>query len=189
MTAGWRGLFSDWELAVVSGEVRDHLSQWPCLRRYDFDFLLSGCLAHWHARRRTWRKGKGASRRTYMARVLRHHLTSLARRELAEKRRADLLAVSLDAPLEPDAPGLTLLDTLSAADLPGTSAADPGLLLDLLRTLERLTPLQCELCILLAGSFSKSDIAALLGRSRDTIYEEIRRIRVIFRNDDLQEYL
>jgi len=188
MTAGWGGLFSDWELAVARGEVRDHLSQWPCLRRYDYDFLLSGCLAHWHARRKTWRKGKGASPRTYMSKILRHYLTSIIRRELAEKRRTDFLAISLDQPLDPDEPGLTLLDTL-AADLPGAPASDPGLLFDLLCALDQLTPLQRELCILLAESVPKSDIAERLGRSRDTIYEEIRRIRAIFRNDDLQEYL
>ncbi len=188
MTTGWHGLFSDWELAVAQGAVRDHLAQWPCLRRYDFEFLLAGCLAHWHARRRTYRKSKGASRRTYMSCVLAHYLTSLIRRELAEKRRADLLAVSLDAPLDPDEPDITLLDTLSS-DLPGAPVSDPGLLLDLLCALERLTPLQRELCLLLAESVPKSDIASHLGRSRDTIYEEIRRIRAIFRNDDLQEYL
>lgn len=188
MTAGWRGLFRAWELSVARNVVRAHLSQWPCLRRHDFEFLLTGCLAHWHARRRTYRKSKGASRRTYMSRVLAHHLTDLVRRELAEKRRADLLAISLDAPLDPDDPDLTLLDTIPA-DLPGAPSSDPGLLLDLRHALERLTPLQRELCLLLAESVPKSDIAAHLGRSRDTIYEEIRRIHAIFRNDDLQEYL
>ena len=188
MTAGWRGLFSDWELAVARGEVRDHLAQWPCLRRYDFDFLLTGCLAHWHARRKTYRKGKGASRRTYMSRVLCHHLATLARRELAEKRKTDFLSISLDQPLDPDEPGITLLDTL-AADLAGAPVSDPGLLLDLLAALERLTPLQRELCLLLAESVSKSAIAALLGRSRDTIYEEIRRVRTIFRDNALDDYL
>ena len=188
MIAGWRGLFRDWELSVACNVVRAHLSQWPCLRRYDFEFLLSGCLARWHARRGTYRRGRGASRRTYMSRVLAHHLTDLARRELAEKRRADLLAVSLDAPLDPDEPDITLLDTLSS-DLPGAPVSDPGLLIDLLCALDRLTPFQRELCLLLAESVSKSDIAARLGRSRDTIYEEIRRIRTIFRNDALQEYL
>jgi len=44
-------------------------------------------------------------------------------RELAEKRRADLLAVSFDAPLDPADPDLTLLDTLDAAALPGAHAA------------------------------------------------------------------
>jgi DNA-directed RNA polymerase specialized sigma24 family protein len=189
MTDAWRRLFSEWELVIARSAVRAHLCRCPCLRRYDFEFLLSGCLAHWYARHGTYRRGRGASRRTYMSRVLSHHLADLARRELAEKRRADLLAVSLDAPLDPDDPGLTLLDTLDSAGLPGAHSSDPGLLLDLLCALERLTPLQRELCLLLAGSVPKSDIASFLGRSRDTVYEEIRRIRAIFRNDALQEYL
>ena len=188
MTAGWRGLFTDWELSVARSVVHAHFSQWPCLRRYDFEFLLTGCLAHWYARRKTYRKSKGASQRTYMSRVLAHHLADLARRELAAKRRTDILAVSLDTPLYPDDPSVTLLDTLSS-DLAGAPISDPGLLLDLLRALDRLTPLQRELCLLLAESVPKSNIASLLGRSRDTVYEEIRRIRAIFRNDALQEYL
>jgi DNA-directed RNA polymerase specialized sigma24 family protein len=126
-----------------------------------------------------------------MAKVLRHHLATLARRELAGKRRTDLLAVSLDAPLDPAEPGVTLLDTLPSGlpGLPGAPAPAPGLALDLLDAFARLTPLQRELCILLAESVPKSDIASLIGRSRDTVYEEIRRIRFVFRDARLDDYL
>jgi len=173
-------------MAVAKKVVGDYLKQWPCLRKYDFDFLLSGCLAHWYGRRETYREGKGASQKTYMSKVLKHHLTDIIRKELAEKRKTDYLSISLDQPLNPDEPEITLFDKI-ADEL--VDAHDNTLAIDLQRTLERLTPLQRELCLLLSQSIPKSDIAGLLGRSRDTIYEEIKRIKEIFRNDGLQEYL
>lgn len=186
MTVNYGGLFCDWEMAVAKKVVGDYLKQWPCLRKYDFDFLLSGCLAHWYGRRETYKEGKGASQKTYMSKVLKHHLMDIIRKELAEKRKTDYLPVSLDQPLNPDKPEVTLLDTL--IDERKNIEAD-NLSIDLQRILERLTPLQRELCLLLSQSIPKSDIAGLLGRSRDTIYEEIKRIKEIFRNDGLQEYL
>lgn len=186
MTVNYGGLFCDWEMAVAKKVVGDYLKQWPCLRKYDFDFLLSGCLAHWYGRRETYKEGKGASQRTYMSKVLKHHLMDIIRKELAEKRKTDYLSVSLDQPVNPDAPEITLFDKIAGELL---DDRDNTLAIDLQRALEKLTPLQRELCLLLSQSISKSDIAAHLCRSRDTIYEEIKRIKEIFKNDGLQEYL
>lgn len=186
MTVNYGGLFYDWETAVAKKVVGDYRKQWPCLRKFDLDFLLSGCMAHWYGRRETYREGKGASPKTYMSRVLKHHLMDIIRKELAEKRKTDYLSISLDQPLDPDEPDITLLDKI-AGEL--RDDRDNALSIDLQRALEKLTPLQRELCLLLSQSIPKSDIATHLCRSRDTVYAEIKRIKEIFRNDGLQEYL
>lgn len=186
MPVDYDGLFCDWETAVAKKVVGDYLKQWSCLRKYDLDFLLSGCLEHWYGRRGTYHEGKGASQKTYMSRVLKHHLMDIVRKELAEKRKTDYLSVSLDQPVNPDEPEITLLDKI-AGDL--IDDRDKALAIDLQHSFEKLTPLQRKLCLLLSESVSKSDIADRLGRSRDTIYEEIKRIKEIFKKDNLQEYL
>lgn len=186
MPAAYGGLFRDWEMAVAAKVVGDYRKKWPCLRKHDFDFLLSGCLAHWHGRRRTYRKGKGASRTTYMSKVVKHHLMDIIKKELADKRKTDCLSLSLDQLFNPHDPEITLLDKI-ACDL--IDDRDNALSIDLQGAFEKLTPLQRELCLLLSESVSKRDIASRLGRSRDTIYEEIKRIKEIFRKDNLQEYL
>jgi DNA-directed RNA polymerase specialized sigma24 family protein len=184
MPAAYGRLFRDWEMAVAAKVVGNYRKKWSCLRKYDFDFLLSGCLAHWHERRPTYRKGKGASRNTYMSRVLKHYLMDIIKKELADKRKTDCLSLSLDQLLNPAEPELTLLDKI-AGDL--IDAPNNALSIDLQGAFEKLTPLQRELCLLLSESVSKRDIASRLGRSRDTIYEEIKRIkksseRTIYRN-------
>lgn len=186
MPAAYGGLFRSWEMAVAKRVVGDYRKKWPCLRKYDSDFLLSGCLVHWHGRRRTYRKGKGASRTTYMSKLLKRHLMDIIKKELAEKRKTDRLSLSLDQLLNPADPEITLLDEI-ACDL--IDDRDNALALDLQGSFEKLTPFQRELCLLLSESVSKRDIASRLGRSRDTIYEEIKRIKEIFRKDHLQEYL
>ena len=179
-------LFDEWELKAASAIVRDFLENWPCLRKYDRDYLFSGCLIHWHKSRGTYKEGRGSSQKTYMTRVLRNHLTSLVRREVAEKRKMDYLPDSLDRSIDPDDPDMTLLDQASY-ELHEPSEVD--LAFDLERSLRKLEPRQIEICRLLKQGRSITAIAGSLGLSRDTIYEEEMRIREIFHKDGLRKYL
>jgi len=179
----YEGIFEDWEKAVANNIVNQQWEKWPGLRRVGKDFLLSDCLYHWHRRRDTYQEGKGASIKSYMGIVLRRYLASLLRKELAEKRQAQNSAASLDYPLNPKDPGPPLRDTL-----PDSRRHDPRFLLDLETSRARLTPRQREICDLLAYQTSKTKIAGDLNLHRDTIYQEIRRIREIFRRDGLEEY-
>jgi len=176
-------IFTSWELAVATNIVNQQREIWPSLRREPEDFLIKRCLAHWQCRRDTYREGRGATIKSYMGIVLRRYLASWMRKELAKKRRALNSADSLDRPLNPEDPGVTL-----GATLPDSRRLDPHFLLDLETSRTRLTPRQREICDLLSYQTSKTKIAAELNLSRDTIYQEIRRITEIFRQDGLEEY-
>jgi len=179
----YEGIFEDWEKAVANNIVNQQWEKWPGLRRAGKDFLLRDCLDHWHSRRETYQEGKGATIKSYMGIVLRNYLASYLRKELAKKRKALNSADSLDRPLNPENPAVTL-----GATLPDSRRHDPRFLLDLETSRARLTPRQREICDLLSYQTSKTKIAGALNLSRDTIYEEIRRIREIFRRDGLEEY-
>ena len=186
MTVKFGDLFAEWERKKAGGIVKDFRDDYPCLRKYDTEYLFTDCLIKWHQVRDTYKEVGRASPRTYMSRVVKNHLTSLVRRELAEKRQTDYLPDSLDRPLDPDDPDMTLLDRVS-----DELYEDPQIArkIDLEGSLLKLTPRQRELCRLLEQGQKITAIAEQLGLSRDTIYEEERRIREIFHKAGLREYL
>ena len=184
MHTEYEGIFQDWEIAIARKIVNDHRRKWPSLRREDEDFLLNGCLDHWHRRRDTYREEREATMKTYMGKVLKNYLLSYLRKELAEKRKTNHFTDSLDRPLDPENPDFTLKDKVFSEQ----TSPDPYFLLDLKASLARLTPRQREICHLLMEKTPKTEIAGILGLSRDTIHEEQKRIREIFRKDELEKY-
>ena len=183
MTTEYEGIFEDWEIAIAKKIVRDHQSKWPCLKREDEEFLLSGCLTHWYNNRNTYREEREATIKSYMGRLLKNYLMSYLRKELAEKRKMNYLPDSLDRPINEEDPEYTLLDRVSEKATP----PDPRLLLDLKAAKEKLTPRQRKICDLLSHKATKTDISDYLSISRDTVYEELKRIKEIFRRDELED--
>ena len=185
MTTKYEGIFEDWEIAIAKKIVRDHQDGGPCLQREDKEFLLSGCLTHWYRRRDTYREGREATIKSYMGKLLKNYLTSYLRKEIAEKRKMNYLPDSLDRPINEKDPEYTLLDQISEKATP----PEPHLILDIKASLEKLTPRQQEICRLLSHKATKTDISTSLNINRDTVYEELKRIREIFRKDELEDYL
>ena len=181
MTTQYEGIFEDWEIAIANKIVRDHQEKWLCLKLEDKEFLISGCLTHWFHQRETYREDREATIKSYMVTLLKNHLMSYLRKELAEKRKMNYLPDSLDRPIDEEKPGYTLLDRVAEESTP----PDPRLLLDLKASKEKLTPRQKEICDLLSHRTTKTAIAAELSISRDTVYEELKRIKETFRRDKL----
>jgi RNA polymerase sigma-70 factor (ECF subfamily) len=129
----------------------------------------------------------------YMAQVVRNKLTDLARELVAEKRAGDLDTVSLDASVDGSDDGPTLGDLLAGSE----SAADDRkagsrdhVRIDLARVLAQLTPAQRRLCAMLGEEgLSIKEAAERLRIPRGTLYEEIKRIRKVFADHGLADYL
>ena len=184
MTTKYEGIFEDWEIAIAKKIVRDHQYKWPCLQQEDEEYLLSGCLTHWYSRRKTYLEDREASIKSYMGRLIKNYLMSYLRKELAEKRKTNYFPDSLDQPINEEDPEYTLLDRVSEKESP----PDPALILDIKASLEKLTPRQREICQLLSHKATKTDVSDYLSISRDTVYEEMKRIKEIFRKDELEDY-
>jgi RNA polymerase sigma-70 factor (ECF subfamily) len=129
-----------------------------------------------------------------MAQVIRNKLTDLIREQAADKRAGEHDALSLDASLDGSDDGMTLADLL--ADNESAQPDDLGSVerrharIDIGRVLARLTPVQRQLCQLLGEEgLTIKEAAERLRIPRGTLYEEIKRVRQVFADQGLGDYL
>ena len=103
-------------------------------------------------------------------------------------------ALSLDAALDGSDDGLTLADLLAeeeSAQQDEAGAVDRHhACIDIGRALARLTPVQRQLCRMLGEEgLTIKEAAERLRIPRGTLYEEIKRIRRVFADQGLGDYL
>jgi len=129
-----------------------------------------------------------------MRQVLKAKLRDIAEHETAAKRGGHSRPLPLDAPFA----GMGHDDALTAAD--GLRDEDPendperaaerAARRDLVqRALHLLEPRQRLVADGLLSGRTMSEISAMLGVPRPTLYDERKRIEQVFRNGDLQEWL
>ena len=183
-----------WEIAVTKKLVGEYRRRSRSLAREKFDDLMQECLAHWIVVRRKLPPDPDAPPVAYMAQVIRNKLTDLIREQAADKRSGEQDALSLDASHDGSEDGVTLAELL--ADNESAQADDPGAVdrrharIDIGRVLERLTPGQRQLCRMLGEEgLSIKEAAERLRIPRGTLYEEIKRIRKVFADQGLGDYL
>ena len=183
-----------WELAVAKKLVGEYRRRSRILARCEFDDLVQDCLLHWIEVRRSLVRDPDNPAVGYMAQVLRNKLTDSMREQGADKRAGDLRMVSLDATLDGSEDGMTLAESLYASESAqsghGGDANRHHVRMDLLRVLAILTPAQRQLCLMLGEQGqSIKEAAELLQIPRGTLYEEIKRIRNVFADHGLADYL
>ena len=176
--------FEDWEVAVARKLSSEFLAQHSWIRLYTLDDLVQECLIQWGLARHTYRPEKDASRQTHMAQVVRNKLQDILDAELAEKRKSERLASSLEQPMSEE--GMTLKDVIPST---GSVEADVSLRHDLELAMARLTAFQKRLCVLLREGYNITEIAAIVHRSRPAVYRAIEQIRKTFADAGLDEYL
>ena len=183
-----------WEIAVTNKIVAEFRRRFRSLAREEFDDLQQECLVHWLQVRGKLTPIRDSPPLAYMAQVLRNKLTDLVREHEADKRAGEQEALSLDASIDGSEDGLTLGDVIADVDL-GESRNDVGgarhqASIDIGRALARLEPKQRRLCVMLGEEgLSVKEAAVRLRIPRGTLYEEIKRIRKIFADQGLDDYL
>ena len=175
-----------WEVAVAKTCVKDFLGQGRYIDGMEPNDLLQECVLHWLRVKARYDSSSGASAKTFMATVCRNKLKDMLREHGRAKRRASVL--SLDAPLDPDDPKATLGDILAGPtverefELQETRGR-------ICLAMKRLTERQRKMCELLLDQRDVTEIAELLEVTRPTVYAERERIRKVFEDEGLQEFL
>lgn len=182
------GDLEEWEEQRVRQVVDIFLRRHSGIPGYDEDDLYQEGHIAWLRARKTYRAERGASIRTYIARVVENRLTDLAREARAASRRPAAGVDSLDAALGPD--GGSRADYLpDDAASPSDEAERAELAERIARVRGRLPARQKDVFDALAEDHQKVRIARDLGISRDTLYDEIRRIQDACRDAGLEEFL
>jgi RNA polymerase sigma-70 factor (ECF subfamily) len=129
-----------------------------------------------------------------MRRVLRAKLLDIERRERAAKRGGYSQPLSLDAPA---VPGGTQDTTSLGALLPDDDPErTPDQLVDRLalrslieRAVSRLSPRQRRIVQERGSGTTMAELSRLLAVPRPTLYDELERIKAVFRDEGLEEFL
>ena len=124
--------------------------------------------------------------RTFLRTVVKAKLIDIERTMKATKRGGGQHPLSLDAPLSHEAgEERTLSDTVPARE------TDSEVMSSVIREqlLSRLTRRQRRLALGLEAGMSMSEIGRRLAVPRGTLYDELERIRQVFRDESLEEFL
>ena len=185
----YEGVFSGWEVAVAKSVIEKY-RRGSVLKTEEFEDLLQECLIHWCFARDKYDPAKGASRQTFMARVVENKLRHI-NGQLTSQKRDILKTISLDQPISSKEDSPTLLETISDDGLYASNLrVNVGIKIDISSVLQKLNPKQQELCRLLGEEgLNIKEASEVLKIPRSTIYGEIKRMRKIFENAKLQEYL
>ena len=183
-----RGDSEDWEERRIQQVVDAFVHQHPPIPTYDTEDLYQEGRLAWHRARETYRPDRGASLSTYFGSVVENRLRDLAREARAGRRWSPRGALSLDASIGDD--GDPLADFLQD-DAPDPAVeAERGELLERIARVRRHLPRrQRDVLDALAEDRPRAGIARDLGISRDTLYEDIRRIQDACRDAGLEDLL
>ncbi len=181
------GDFEPWELDLVRRLVQDFITERRPPGDVEFDDLIQECLTHWWSQRDRYDEARGASRKTFLRKVVCGKLRDLARGWTTEKRGSGHLPLSLDAPASArDHQGRTIGEMLPSQE---RLEADLASLLDLRQITSRLSERQRDIIAGVTAGMNKTDLSRQLGISRDTLHEELRRIQQVFRDEGLADHL
>ncbi|MDD5565990.1 MAG: sigma factor [Candidatus Omnitrophica bacterium] len=183
------GLFESWEIATAKWVINEYREKYKCLRHESFDDLLQECLVCWLDLRDEYDPSRQASKKTFMAGVVKKELEKIAEKLKADKRKTIYEAISLDEPLNDDENAPTLKDQIPEdRDIPSQKESD--LKIEVSKVYQKLTSQQKKLCKLLGeGGLTINEACKHFAEHRSTIYREISRIREIFEKEGLRDYL
>ena len=189
MSLNYGGLFESWEIAVAKKVINDYRREHKYLAREGLDDLLQECLIRWLEVRDRYDPKRGASKKTYMAEVIRSALRKLVEKAKTDKRKAIYESVSLEEPLNDDEDGPTLKGKLAESeDIPPQAKSE--LKIDISRVFQKLTPQEQKLCKLLGEEgLSINEACKYFSKHRSVVYRDVLRIRKLFEEEGLKDYL
>ena len=185
--SGPGGDLERWELELIRSLVLDFLSTRTESPGFEADDLVQECSCPWWRQRAEFETERGASRSTFLRRVVRAKLLDIERAWKAKKRGEGQRPLSLDTPISPDdSEASTLAEVLPAR---GDLGSDIAAALDRRRLTTHLSARQREIIAGVLAGLTKNELSSRLGVSRDTLYEDVKRIRQVFRDEELAPFL
>ncbi len=173
-----------WESNLIQRLVGDFTASHKLPGWLEKTDLIQQCEMHWWMHRRRWSPSGGASPSTYLRRVVRAKLQDIADGFRASKRGGGRSELRLNDPT-------AAYDDLTLGELipdSANTAAQVEWQIAKQNAFRRLTERQRHVMQGLDEGESIAEISRRLHVSRDTLYEERRRIRKVFRDEGLADF-
>ena len=184
----YHGLFQEWEIRYARELIKQFQMQFKVLDRESLDDLMQECLTHWYFKRDQYDLCKPANCRTYMRRVTENKLRDIVKAKVRNVRKALYNSLPIDMFLIDDEDDLSGCFTVVDHDLENAAGDDLSKLLA--RAIEKLSHRQRELCRLIQeDGLNMKQVSERLNIPRGTLFDEILRIRDVFRQEGLRDYL
>ena len=170
------GVFSSKEIAFAKRLVTSFINK-GCFVREDFEDLMQECLTHYYFVRGTYKAAKGAARATYMWRIVTNKLRDLVDKKAASKR-SKYATVSLYEPIsdDNDTPLIDTIVDLSSKDF----RINISYRVAMTELVPKLTNRQKIILKFRIDGVKVKEIARRLNIHRDTVYEDIKSVEMMF---------
>jgi len=192
-TVGYEA-FAKWEIELSKGKAKSLIGKYG-FTEVDMKDLEQELLLQIFRTRKTWRSWKKvkASEKTIVSRILDNRIRNITRLLRTSKRHIHTHKESLQKYHSEDSL-LThgdILDEDMALARVGRNkmAKEKELRLSLSLAFEKLTDFQKKVCELLLKGYKISHAAKILKMNRLTLHKELRRMRKIFYQEDLDGYI
>lgn len=181
-------LFEEWEVRHARCFVLEYKAKFKALSREDFDDLLQECLIHWLMKKNQYDPEKQAALKTFMKEVINNKLMDVLRSQSRQKRKLSYMAIPIDEILNDDDQLSSGIFAKEDEQLRSVINSDMDLLLA--NALEKLSRKQKKMCRLVTEEgMSFREIGKTLNMSKGAVYDEVIRIRQVFREEGLNDYL
>jgi DNA-directed RNA polymerase specialized sigma24 family protein len=153
---------------------------------------MQECLIEWHLKRGKYDPTRGASKQTFMARIVRNKLADIANKRKTKKRGAGRDHISLDDKVGGNEDSPHLIDTIASESSNASHFESPDEVLmkgAVSTVVAKLTERQQLIVRHLRESHSVSEIGRLINTPRTTVNDEIGRIRRLFHKEQLDSFL
>lgn len=181
-------LFEGWEIAIAKKLVNHYKRENKSLKHEDFDDLLQECLILWIRIRGKYDSSRCLSKKAFMSGVIKNKLAKIIEKLITHKRKIVYESISLDTICQ-DEDKPVLKDKIM--DMSGVHLRiNSDLNMKLSQVLEMLTPQQKELCRLISEEgMTINQACKHFNKHRSSIYRDVLKIRKIFEESGLKNYL
>ena len=169
--------------------VRYFQRKFRVLKREGDEDLLQECLTHWYFKRDQHDSTKPAACKTYMSKVVENKIMDILESTTRHKRKLAYQSVALEDLIK-NFDSDDYSDDLAVEDENLKAALKTDIKVVLLRAIEKLSHRQQKLCRLIQDDgLNLKQASERLNIPRTTLYEDVFRIREIFREEGLKDYL
>lgn len=187
------GLFPKEVITLVKCEVKKFKKIYLCLERVDFEDLMQECVIH------LWNKTKGDLKKyeyikAFARKVVVNFLKDFSRKLETDRRKINNKAISLDREKILNNGEVSLYEVVSSEDIlyPVKNKGDIEesiLKLELIRVLHLLDQKELLICVNILKGYQLSEISKIINIPRSSLYDQLKKSRIVFLDNGMQDYL